>query len=105
MSLTIDDCVASVAKDIDAADVEPPIVLVAHSSGGLIVLNGIGAAGTPILVGYLMKNFGPSAFLIFIAVIMAAIALGVAIITVFALFEKKRSEMHALFEQVRDWAE
>jgi len=47
----------------------------ASASGGLIVLNGIGAAGTPILVGYLMKNFGPSAFLIFIAAIMAAISL------------------------------
>ncbi len=46
----------------------------ASASGGLIVLNGIGAAGTPILVGYLMERFGPAAFLMFIAVFMAAIA-------------------------------
>jgi len=45
----------------------------ASASGGLIVLNGVGAAGTPILVGYLMQEFGPPAFLYFIATIMAAI--------------------------------
>jgi MFS family permease len=44
------------------------------ASGGLIVLNGVGAAGTPILVGYLMKGLGPAAFLFFIAIVMAAIA-------------------------------
>ena len=47
----------------------------ASASGGLIVLNGIGAAGTPILVGYLMQGFGPAMFLIFIAVILSTIAL------------------------------
>jgi MFS family permease len=46
----------------------------ASASGGLIVLNGIGAVGTPILVGYLMQALGPPAFLGFIATIMAAIA-------------------------------
>jgi MFS family permease len=46
----------------------------ASASGGLIVLNGIGAVGTPILVGYLMQELGPPAFLGFIATIMAAIA-------------------------------
>jgi MFS family permease len=46
----------------------------ASASGGLIVLNGVGAAGTPILVGYLMKGLGPAAFLFFIAIVMAAIA-------------------------------
>jgi hypothetical protein len=46
----------------------------ASASGGLIVLNGIGAVGTPILVGYLMGEFGPAAFLYFIAVFMAATA-------------------------------
>ena len=46
----------------------------ASASGGLIVLNGVGAAGTPILVGYLMQGLGPWAFLAFIAVIMALIA-------------------------------
>jgi MFS family permease len=46
----------------------------ASASGGLIVLNGIGAAGTPILVGYLMEGLGPVAFLYFIAIAMTAIA-------------------------------
>lgn len=36
-SLTVDDEVASVVADIEAAALEPPIVLVAHSSGGLVV--------------------------------------------------------------------
>lgn len=46
----------------------------ASASGGLIVLNGVGAVGTPILVGYLMQEFGPPVFLYFIAIIMAIIA-------------------------------
>ncbi len=46
----------------------------ASASGGLIVLNGVGATGTPILVGYLMKGLGPAAFLFFIAIMMAAVA-------------------------------
>ena len=46
----------------------------ASASGGLIVLNGVGAAVTPILVGYLMKGLGSAAFLFFIAIVMAAIA-------------------------------
>lgn len=36
-SLTVDDEVASVVADIREADLAPPIVLVAHSSGGLVV--------------------------------------------------------------------
>jgi pimeloyl-ACP methyl ester carboxylesterase len=36
-SLTVDDEVASVVVDIEASDLEPPFVLVAHSSGGLVV--------------------------------------------------------------------
>ncbi len=46
----------------------------ASASGGLIVLNGVGAAGTPILVGYLMERAHPAAFLAFISVVMALIA-------------------------------
>ncbi len=46
----------------------------ASASGGLIVLNGVGAAGTPILVGYLMEAFGPNAFLFFIGWMMALVA-------------------------------
>jgi MFS family permease len=46
----------------------------ASASGGLIVLNGVGAVGTPILVGYLMQGLGPAAFLVFIAGAMTAIA-------------------------------
>ena len=36
---------------------------------------------------------------------VAGIALGLAIMTMFALFEKKRSEMGTLLEEVRGWAE
>jgi len=36
-TLTVEDEVASVVADVEAADVEHPIVLVAHSSGGLVV--------------------------------------------------------------------
>jgi pimeloyl-ACP methyl ester carboxylesterase len=36
-TITVDDEVASVVADIEAADIEDPIVLVAHSSGGLVV--------------------------------------------------------------------
>ena len=46
----------------------------ASASGGLIFLNGIGAAGTPILVGWLMDAFGTDVFLVFIALLMASIA-------------------------------
>ncbi|MEM6905092.1 MAG: MFS transporter [Pseudomonadota bacterium] len=35
----------------------------ASASGGLIVLNGVGAAGTPVAVGYVMEALGPQAFL------------------------------------------
>jgi pimeloyl-ACP methyl ester carboxylesterase len=35
--LTVDDEVASVLADVDAAVIDDPIVLVAHSSGGLVV--------------------------------------------------------------------
>ena len=36
-SITVDDEVASVVADVEAAVVDDPIVLVAHSSGGLVV--------------------------------------------------------------------
>ena len=34
---------------------------------------------------------------------VAGIALGIAIITVFALFEKKKNEMNKVIEGVKDW--
>jgi len=46
----------------------------ASAAGGLIVLNGVGAAGTPILVGYVMDIAGPPSFLAFMAALMGAIA-------------------------------
>lgn len=45
----------------------------ASASGGLIMLNGIGAVGTPILVGWLMKTYGPVALWLFVAGLMASI--------------------------------
>jgi MFS family permease len=47
----------------------------ASAAAGLIVLNGIGAAGTPILVGYAMDLMGPPAFPAFMGVLMGAISL------------------------------
>jgi pimeloyl-ACP methyl ester carboxylesterase len=44
-SLTVDDEVASVVHDIDAAALDRPITLVAHSSGGLVVPGVVDALG------------------------------------------------------------
>ncbi|MEM9097877.1 MAG: MFS transporter [Pseudomonadota bacterium] len=45
----------------------------ASAAGGLVILNGIGAIGMPILVGYLMGWFGPTSFLWSIAVAMGIV--------------------------------
>jgi len=45
-SITVDDEVASVVADIEAAALDDPIVLVAHSSGGLVVPGVVDALGT-----------------------------------------------------------
>jgi len=37
MTLTVTDCVDSLLADIQAADLEPALVLMAHSSGGLVI--------------------------------------------------------------------
>lgn len=50
-SLTVDQEVASVVADVVAADLPSPLVLVAHSSGGLVVpgvVAGLRAAGRPV---------------------------------------------------------
>ncbi|MGZ4694986.1 MAG: alpha/beta fold hydrolase [Acidimicrobiales bacterium] len=44
-TLTVDDEVASVLADVEAADLADPIVLVAHSSGGLVVPGVLAALG------------------------------------------------------------
>ncbi len=44
-TLTVDDEVASVVADVRAADLEEPIVVVAHSSGGLVVPGVVAALG------------------------------------------------------------
>ncbi len=44
-TLTVDDEVASVLGDLDAADVSDPVVIVAHSSGGLVVPGVVAALG------------------------------------------------------------
>ncbi len=45
----------------------------ASASAGLIVLNGFGALITPVALGYLMGEFSPAAFFLFIAAMFAAI--------------------------------
>lgn len=44
------------------------------AAAGLIAMNGIGAIGTPILVGFVMERFGPHSFMGFVAVLMGVIA-------------------------------
>lgn len=53
------------------------------AAGGLLLLNGIGAAGMPILVGALMGVAGPASF-------MAAVAVLMAMITVYAFWRSFR---------------
>ena len=45
------------------------------ASGGLIFLNGVGAMGGPILVGYAMTTFGSDSFFIFLALWLGTIGL------------------------------
>jgi len=47
----------------------------ASAAGGLILLNGIGAAGTPILVGYVMDLAGAESFLAFMGLLMGLVTL------------------------------
>lgn len=47
----------------------------AAASGRMLFINGVGAMGGPILVGYMMKRYGPDGFFIFVACLMAMIAL------------------------------
>lgn len=46
----------------------------AAASGGLIFLNGIGAIGAPVLVGWSMTRFGPNSFFVILALLFGAIA-------------------------------
>lgn len=45
----------------------------ASAAGGLVVLNGIGAVGMPVLIGYLMVWFGPGSYLWAVALSMGVI--------------------------------
>ncbi len=47
----------------------------ASASGGLIFINGFGAMGGPIVVGYLINQFGPNGFFLFIAFFTASVCL------------------------------
>jgi pimeloyl-ACP methyl ester carboxylesterase len=53
-TLTVDDEVASVVADIEAAMIDDPIVLVAHSSGGLVVPGVVAELGGR--VGHVVLN-------------------------------------------------
>jgi len=46
----------------------------AAASAGLIFINGLGAIGGPVLTGWLMVRFGPSAYFIFMGVLFLALA-------------------------------
>lgn len=43
----------------------------AAASGGLIFINGVGAIAGPLVVGWMMANFGPNAFFLFIGILLA----------------------------------
>jgi MFS family permease len=45
------------------------------ASGGLIFINGVGAMGGPILVGYMINQIGPNGFFVFITVLSLMICL------------------------------
>ncbi len=46
----------------------------ASASGGLLFVNGVGAVGAPVLIGWLMTVFGPDAYFGFLVVIFALIS-------------------------------
>ena len=46
----------------------------ASASGGLILINGVGAMGAPVAVGFVMDNVGAGGFFLFIAVAMGLIS-------------------------------
>lgn len=47
----------------------------AAASGGLIFINGVGAIGTPLMAGWAMTRFGPDSFFVFLAALLASIAI------------------------------
>jgi len=47
----------------------------ASAAGGLILINGVGALGAPVMVGYAMDRVGSQGFFLFIAVAMALISI------------------------------
>ena len=46
----------------------------ASASGGLIFLNGVGAIGMSVVVGWSMTRYGPNSFFVILALLMSAIA-------------------------------
>lgn len=44
------------------------------ASGGLLFVNGCGAMGGPVVVGFMMEQLGPNGFFIYVGALMAAIA-------------------------------
>lgn len=46
----------------------------AAASGGLLFINGLGASIGPVIIGWLMVQFGPDSYLVFVAFLMALIA-------------------------------
>lgn len=45
----------------------------ASASGGLMFINGVGAMGGPMIVGFMMNQMGPIGFFVFIATLMALV--------------------------------
>lgn len=47
----------------------------ASASGGMLFLNGVGAVGAPVFLGWLMTRFGPDAYFVFLSGLFALMAL------------------------------
>lgn len=47
----------------------------AAASGGLIFINGLGATAGPFLLGWMMNNFGPDSFFIYLGCLLAMVSL------------------------------
>ncbi len=63
----------------------------AAAAGGLVFINGLGAIIGPLAVGFLMSNFGPDAFYVYLGSILI-------LISIYAIYRKTQRESPAVSE-------
>ncbi len=61
----------------------------ASASGGMLFINGVGAMGGPVIVGFLIGRLGPDGFFLFLAILTGLICL-------YSLYRMRRSEAVAV---------